>query len=88
MSCGNPHATPCSEVRVHIHEYLDGVIEATFVQAIVTHLDECPPCMSEVRVERTVRALVVRSCSPVSAPEALRVQIIARIRANGLEGQP
>ncbi len=84
MSCGNPHATPCSQVLLRIHEYLDDEVEATFVEAIVTHLDECPPCATQVHVERTVRALVVRSCGSTAAPEALRVQIIERIRANRL----
>ena len=81
MSCGNPHATPCTEVLVHIHGYLDGTVDATFMSAVVQHLDECPPCQTEVRVERTVRALVVRSCGGTSAPDALRMQIITRIRA-------
>ena len=81
MSCGNPHATPCTEVLVHIHEYLDGTVDATFYAAVVQHLDECPPCNTEVRVEQTVRALVVRSCTGTTAPDALRMQIITRIRS-------
>lgn len=81
MSCGNPHATPCTEVLVHIHEYLDGTVDATFMMAVVQHLDECPPCQTEVRVEQTVRALVVRSCGSASAPDALRMQIITSIRS-------
>jgi len=81
MSCGQPHATPCSEVLVHIHAYLDGTVDAMFYASFVEHLDECPPCLTEVRVEQTVRALIVRSCGGASAPETLRMQILTRIRA-------
>jgi len=66
---------------VHIHEYLDGTVDATFYAAVVQHLDECPPCKTEVRVEQTVRALIVRSCTGTSAPDSLRMQIITRIRS-------
>ena len=84
MSCGQPHATPCSDVLVQIHAYLDGTVDATFYSSFVEHLDECSPCLTEVRVEKTVRALIVRSCGGASAPETLRMQILTRIRATRL----
>ncbi|MEI8260491.1 MAG: mycothiol system anti-sigma-R factor [Actinomycetes bacterium] len=69
---------------VQIHAYLDGTVDATFYSSFVEHLDECSPCLTEVRVEQTVRALIVRSCGGASAPETLRMQILTRIRATRL----
>lgn len=65
MSCGNPHAVPCTEVLLRIHEYLDNEADAmdgVTIHEIQHHLEECPPCMRQFGLEQMVRALVQRAC--------------------------
>lgn len=80
MSCGNPHAVPCTQVLSLMHEYVDGEVAEVQRIDIVQHLGECPPCDEQVSVVRAVKVVVHRSCAGESAPEALRVSIVARIR--------
>lgn len=80
MSCGNPHATPCTKVLEHVHDYLDGEITERVRVQVVQHLEECPPCVHQFQVVRTVKALVHRSCATEAAPERLRLEIVTRIR--------
>ncbi len=80
MSCGNPHATACTEVLEHVHEFIDGEITETERVLVVQHLGECPPCVHQFEVVRTVKALVQRSCASEAAPDRLRLEIVTRIR--------
>ena len=80
MSCGNPHTTSCVEVLEHVHDYLDGEISEQERVLIVQHLEECPPCVHQFQVVRTVKALVHRSCGSSPAPDRLRLEIVTRIR--------
>ncbi len=80
MSCGNPHETPCSDVLEAVYDYLDGEIDDTRRALIVQHLDECGPCLQQFGLEQAIKSLVHRSCACESAPDHLRVQIVARIR--------
>ena len=80
MSCGNPHATPCSDVLDLVYEFLDGEVDDEMRGRIAQHLDECGPCLQQYGLEQAVKALVHRSCGCDVAPERLRVQIVARIR--------
>ena len=43
------------------------------------HLDECGPCLQKYDLERTVKALIQRSCAE-HAPETLRDKVLLRIR--------
>lgn len=80
MSCGRPHATPCTEVIAAMSSYIDGEVGAEQYQLIAVHLTECPPCGDEERVHRQVKALVVRAFGTQVAPGALRARIEASIR--------
>jgi mycothiol system anti-sigma-R factor len=80
MSCGRPHATPCTQVLALVHEYLDGETGEIQRVEIVHHLEECPPCADQYATVRAVQTVVRRSCAPASAPEHLRMQIVTRIR--------
>lgn len=77
MSCGNPHATPCTEVIASLSAYVDGEVGAEEFHLIAIHLSECPPCEREEATHRSVKALVVRATGGLNAPSELR----ARIRA-------
>lgn len=82
MSCGRPHATPCTEVMASLSAYIDGEVGASEYQLITVHITECEPCEREERAHRTVKALVIRAASVSAAPDSLR----ARIRAQMLSG--
>ena len=43
------------------------------------HLDECGPCLEKYDLQRTVKAVVARSCSE-SAPDELRQRVMVQIR--------
>lgn len=80
MSCGRPHATPCTEVVASLSAFVDGEVGAEQFQLIAVHLSECPPCENEEQTTRRVKALVVRAAGEVVAPGALRARIQASIR--------
>lgn len=81
MSCGKPHATPCTEVIAAMSAYIDGEVGAEQFQLIAVHIRECPPCGSEEQAQRQVQALVVRAVGRPNAPSALRDRVRATFRA-------
>jgi mycothiol system anti-sigma-R factor len=90
MSCGQQHETPCVDVLNAVDSLIDGEIEETSqVRAIEVHLQECPPCQSELnherRVHRLLHEVLTRSCCE-SAPQELHDQIALQISA--LSSQP
>jgi mycothiol system anti-sigma-R factor len=84
MSCGKPHETDCSEVLERVAFFIDNELDQADSAQIQRHLDECGPCLDEFGLERTVKALVARSCSE-HAPEALRDKVLLRIRQVQIE---
>ena len=80
MSCGNPHERDCSDVLALVYGFMDGEIDESDRAQITQHLDECGPCLRQYGLERAVKELVHRSCGCAPAPEALRIQIVTRIR--------
>jgi mycothiol system anti-sigma-R factor len=69
----------CSEVIHQMLVFIDNELDQASCGDIQQHLDECGPCLKEYNLERTVKALVARSC-PEQAPEQLREKVILRIR--------
>ena len=65
MSCGEPHATPCSEVLEVVYLYLDGEQDDAHRDQIRIHLDECAPCLRQygTRAHGSFRLLCVHSRS-------------------------
>ena len=79
MSCGNHHDTDCSDVLERVFSFIDNELPTADYEAIQVHLDECGPCLQKYDLERTVKALVQRSCTE-HAPETLRDKVLLRIR--------
>jgi mycothiol system anti-sigma-R factor len=79
MSCGKPHDTDCSEVLERVFFFIDNELPNADSAEIQHHLEECAPCLQKYDLERTVKALVQRSCSE-HAPETLRDKVLLRIR--------
>ena len=80
MSCGDPHATPCSEVLESVYLYLDGEDDAHQHGHIRIHLDECAPCLRQYGLENAVKALVARCCGGDPLPPDLRERVMVRIQ--------
>jgi len=80
MSCGRPHATPCTEIVALLSAYVDGELGAQEYHLISVHITECPPCEQQEQAQRTVKALIVRSATATGAPGA-PIALHARIRA-------
>ena len=80
MSCGNPHATPCSDVLGAISAYLDGEMSADDRDAIAQHIHECWPCLHEVDVFREVKVLIARACGGDRVPDDVRARVVSRIQ--------
>lgn len=79
MSCGNHHDKDCAEVLERMFFFIDHEMEQADCAEIEQHLDECGPCLQKYDLERTVKALVARSCSE-HAPERLRDKVLLQIR--------
>ena len=73
-SPGRPTDTDCSEVLGRVFFFLDNELDQADCAQIQHHLDECGPCLARYDLERTVKALVARSCSEV-APAGLRQRV-------------
>ena len=78
MSCGNPNATPCSEVDAHLDEYLDHELSPGDVAQLEEHFRECPPCLAQLRLAMLMQKLVARSCG-TRAPQDLKARVLKRI---------
>lgn len=79
MSCGNPHATPCTEVRALVYVFLDGEIDEVHRVEVTTHLQECPPCERIFTRELVIKTRVRDACGE-AAPDVLRTRVIASIQ--------
>ncbi len=85
MSCGKPHEMDCREVLETVYLYLDHECGDPVRDKIREHLEECGPCLREFGIEAEVKALVARCCRD-SAPDTLRVRVLAKLRSAGVDG--
>ncbi len=72
-------AHDCSEYLEQIVYFLDNELDEADCAAVRVHLDTCNPCLERYDLQRTVKAVVARSCSE-PAPEALRERVRVSIR--------
>lgn len=72
-------ATDCSEVLGRIFVFIDHELDSAGCAQIQQHLDECGPCLAKYDLERTVKAVIARSCTEV-APNGLRERVMVSIR--------
>ncbi|HQR26288.1 MAG TPA: mycothiol system anti-sigma-R factor [Nocardioides sp.] len=73
------HASSCADYLERIVYFLDNELDEADVTAVRLHLDACGPCLAKYDLQRTVKALVARSCSE-PAPEDLRQRVLLSIR--------
>jgi len=69
----------CADFLQRIVYLLDNELEDAECSEVRMHLEECGPCLHKYDLERTVKAMVARSCTE-SAPDELREKVLLRIR--------
>ena len=69
----------CADYLERIVYFLDNELDEADCSAVRVHLDECGPCLEKYDLQRTVKAVVARSCSE-SAPAHLRDRVRVQIR--------
>ena len=79
MSAATTTTSDCADYLERIVYFLDNELDDADCSAVRVHLDECGPCLEKYDLQRTVKALVARSCSE-PAPEALRQRVLLPIR--------
>ena len=70
----------CDKARKDLEEYLRKEMCSTEHSDIKEHLDKCAACRDEALVATTLTTVIARACKE-TAPEQLRVQVIAQLRA-------
>ncbi|WP_148614838.1 mycothiol system anti-sigma-R factor [Nocardioides rubriscoriae] len=69
----------CADFLERIVYFLDNELDDADCADVRLHLDSCNPCLVKYDLQRTVKAVVARSCSEV-APADLRERVRVRIR--------
>lgn len=75
----NDGPVDCSEALGRMFVFIDNELDSAGCAQIQQHLDECGPCLAKYNLERTVKAVVARSCTEV-APQSLRERVMVSIR--------
>ena len=74
-----PTAAECADFLDQIVYFIDNELDAADCAVVRAHLDTCNPCLEKYDLERTVKAIVARSCAE-PAPAELRERVRLRIR--------
>ncbi|MFE5409897.1 zf-HC2 domain-containing protein [Microbacterium sp. NPDC056569] len=70
----------CEKARRDLEEYLRHEVCKTEQSDIAEHLENCAGCRDEALVATTLTEVLARACKE-SAPEELRDQVLAKLRA-------
>ena len=76
---GSPESHDCADYLERIVYLIDNELDAADCAVVRMHLDECSPCLEKYDLQRTVKAIVARSCSE-RAPEGLLERVRVQIR--------
>jgi mycothiol system anti-sigma-R factor len=69
----------CADFLERIVYLLDNELDEKECALVRMHLEECHPCLETYDLQRTMKAVVARSCSEV-APETLKERVRVQIR--------
>ena len=70
----------CADFLERIVYFLDNELDEADCSAVQLHIDACNPCLEKYDLQRTVKAVVHRSCSSDLAPSELRQRVMVQIR--------
>ncbi|MEZ5097240.1 MAG: mycothiol system anti-sigma-R factor [Nocardioides sp.] len=79
-----PRHLDCADVLEQIVYFLDNELDDADIADVRHHLDLCSPCFASYDLQRTVKALVARSCAE-PAPAELKQRVIVSIRQVRME---
>ena len=69
----------CEKARAELEEYLHNELRSDDAADIREHIENCADCQAELRVGVAITEVVQRACKEI-APEALRVQVLTKLR--------
>ena len=69
----------CEKARAELEEYLHNELRSDEAADIREHVANCADCQAELRVGVAITEVVQRACKEI-APEALRVQVLTKLR--------
>ena len=75
---GEPSAGDCADFLERIVYFIDNELDEADCSVVRAHLDTCNPCLERYDLQRTVKAIVARSCSetaPTELRDRVRIQI-------------
>jgi len=78
MHGSEPTNEECVDFLERIMRLIDNELEAGDCAVVRAHIDSCNPCLERYDLQRTVKAIVARSCSetaPTELRERVRIQI-------------
>lgn len=76
---GAPTAAECADFLEQIVYFIDNELAEADCAAVREHLDSCNPCLERYDLQRTVKAVVARSCTEI-APMDLRQRVMLRLQ--------
>jgi mycothiol system anti-sigma-R factor len=76
---GEPSPSDCVDFLEQIVYLIDNELDETDCTVVRAHLESCSPCLEKYDLQRTVKAVVARSCTE-AAPDDLRQRVLLRIR--------
>lgn len=74
----HPETPDCADFIERIVYYLDNELDEADVTEVRLHLDGCGPCLASYDLQRTVKAVLARSCTE-RAPEGLKARVLYAI---------
>lgn len=75
----DPSNAECADFLERIVRLIDNELEPGDCTIVRAHIDSCSPCLERYDLQRTVKAVVARSCGE-TAPEDLRAKVRIRIQ--------
>lgn len=79
MHGDEPTNEECADFLERIMRLIDNELEEGDCVVVRAHIDTCNPCLERYDLQRTVKAIVARSCSE-TAPSELRDRVRVRIQ--------
>ena len=74
-----PSASDCADFLEQIVYFIDNELDAADCAVVRAHLDSCNPCLEKYDLQRTMKAVIARSCTEV-APTELRDKVMFRLQ--------
>lgn len=76
---GEPSNAECADFLERIVRLIDNELESGDCAVVRAHIDSCSPCLERYDLQRTVKAVVARSCGE-TAPADLRARVRVQIQ--------